>query len=432
MVNSAQIAILVAEAAVMAALVLAVFRSRTVLGLSPLYIVIGGFQYLEASMSLRVEVAPGWGVYPASTVMFMASLLTLLLIYIKEGTREARKLVYGLVLANALLSLVSMLISLHVRVPGSNVPLGLTPSALQSSAWVALVGTTLLLLDTIGLILVYEFVSRYFKGTFTRAVLALGAIASFDNLLFTLAVQSGRADLPELMLSGLVGKLGAATFYAAALTWYLRRFEPATATVGSGDVADVFQKLTYREMYEQARTRMLRDALTGRYNRGYFDEALPRAVAQAERYEHALSVLLVDVDHFKTINDTHSHLVGDRVLRLVGETLQEHARAADIVCRYGGDEFVVILSSADAASAGAFAERFRGRLRERARATMPELGDTELTVTVGVATYGEDHTRPTQDDLFSLADRRMYIGKRAGRDRVVGTEAPTSRLESSP
>jgi diguanylate cyclase (GGDEF)-like protein len=421
---SIQIALLGAEAVVMAALVLTLFRSRTVLGLSPLYIVTGGFQYLEASLGLRVEVAPGWSVYPASSVMFMATLLTVLLVYIKEETREARKLVYGLVLANAGLSLVAMIVSLHVRVPGSSVPPGLTTSALQGSAWVALVGTVLLLLDTIGIILVYEYVSRFVRSAFGRAALALTAIASFDNFLFTLAVQGARPELPQLMLAGLVSKLSAAIFYAGALTWYLRWFEPEAAAVGSGDVADVFQKLTYRQLYEQARTRMTRDALTQLYNRGYFDEALPRAVAQAERYQHPLSVLLVDVDHFKTINDTHSHMVGDRVLRLVAETLQEHARAADTVCRYGGDEFVVILSSADAASAGAFAERFRRRLRERARVALPEFGGSDLTVTVGVATFLEDHTARTQEDLLRLADSRLYVGKRAGRNRVVWTDQP--------
>ncbi|MCC6988143.1 MAG: hypothetical protein IT181_04055, partial [Acidobacteria bacterium] len=79
-----QLGLLGAEAIVMAALVLGLFRSRTVLGLSPLYIVIGGFQYLEASLGLRVEVAPGWEVYPASMVMFTATLLAVLLVYIKE------------------------------------------------------------------------------------------------------------------------------------------------------------------------------------------------------------------------------------------------------------------------------------------------------------------------------------------------------------
>ena len=418
-----QLALLGVEAIVMALLVLGLFRSRTLLGLSPLYIVIGGFQYLEASLGLRVDVAPGWALYPASTVMFTATLLALLLVYIKEETREARKLVYGLVLANACLSLISMLVSEHVRIPGSTMPVGLTTGSLQANAWVGLVGTTLLFLDAVGIVLVYEFVSRYTQNMFARTAVALVVIAAFDSVFFTLAVQQGRPELPALMVSAVAGKTVAVLFYAAALTLYLRFIEPDTVTVGSGDVADVFQKLTYRQLYEQARTRMTRDALTGLYNRGYFDEALPRAVAQAARYQHPLSVLLVDTDHFKEINDTHSHLVGDRVLRLVAELLGEHARAADTVCRYGGDEFVVILSSADAASAAAFAERFRRRLRDRASVALPG-GVVRITATVGVATFLENATVRTPEDLLRLADNRLYVGKRAGRDRVVWQDVP--------
>ena len=418
-----QLALLGVEAIVMALLVLGLFRSRTLLGLSPLYIVIGGFQYLEASLGLRVDVAPGWALYPASTVMFTATLLALLLVYIKEETREARKLVYGLVLANACLSLISMLVSEHVRIPGSTMPVGLTTGSLQANAWVGLVGTTLLFLDAVGIVLVYEFVSRYTQNMFARTAVALVVIAAFDSVFFTLAVQQGRPELPALMVSAVAGKTVAVLFYAAALTLYLRFIEPDTVTVGSGDVADVFQKLTYRQLYEQARTRMTRDALTGLYNRGYFDEALPRAVAQAARYQHPLSVLLVDTDHFKEINDTHSHLVGDRVLRLVAELLGEHARAADTVCRYGGDEFVVILSSADAASAAAFAERFRRRLCDRASVALPG-GVVRITATVGVATFLENATVRTPEDLLRLADNRLYVGKRAGRDRVVWQDVP--------
>ena len=418
-----QLALLGVEALVMALLVLGLFRSRTLLGLSPLYIVVGGFQYLEASLNLRVDVAPGWALYPASTVMFTATLLALLLVYIKEETREARKLVYGLVLANAGLSLISMIVSEHVRIPGSDVPAGLTTGSLQANAWVALVGTVLLFLDAIGIILIYEFVSRYTQRMFVRTAAALVTIGALDSVLFTLAVQQGRPELPALMVSAVVGKTVAVLFYAAALTLYLRVIEPDTVTVGTGDVADVFQKLTYRQLYEQARTRMTRDALTGLYNRGYFDEALPRAVAQAARYQHPLSVLLVDTDHFKEINDTHSHLVGDRVLRLVAELLGEHARAADTVCRYGGDEFVVILSSADAASAAAFAERFRRRLRDRASVALPG-GVVRITATVGVATFLEDPMALTPEDLLRLADNRLYVGKRAGRDRVVWRDVP--------
>ena len=418
-----QLALLGVEALVMATLVLGLFRSRTLLGLSPLYIVMGGFQYLEASLNLRVEVAPGWALYPASTVMFTATLLAVLLVYIKEETREARKLVYGLVLANAGLSLVSMIVSEHVRIPGSEVPAGLTTSSMQGNAWVALVGTVLLFLDSLGIILVYEFVSRYSRSMFVRTAVALVAIGAIDSVFFTLAVQQGRPELPALVVAAIAGKATTMLLYAAALTVYLRYFEPETAVVGSGDVADVFQTLTYRQLYEQARTRMTHDALTGLYNRGYFDETLPRAVAHAARYQQPLSVLLVDTDRFKEINDTHSHIVGDRVLRLVAELLAEDARDADTVCRFGGDEFVVILTGANAASAAACAERFQRRLGDRASVALPD-GTVSITATIGIATFLEDHTAQSAEDLLRLADRRLYVGKRAGRDRVVWRDLP--------
>jgi diguanylate cyclase (GGDEF)-like protein len=421
-----QLALLGAEALVMATLVLALFRSRTILGLSPLYIVLGGFQYLEASLSLRVEVAPGWQIYPASTVMFTATLLAVLLVYIKEEITEARKLVYGLVLANVGLTLVALIVSVHLRVPGSTMPGGLSASSLQGNAWVAAVGTTLLLLDVIGIILVYECVSRFVRPLFWRALLALVLVVSFDNAWFTLLVQGpGNPQFLSLLLAGFVGKASAACFYTVALYVYLRYFEPHQATVGNGDVQDVFEMLTYRQRYEEVRQRMVRDALTGLYNRGYFDEILPRAVAHAARSQEPLSLLLVDTDHFKTINDTHSHITGDRVLRLVADTLGEHARAADTVCRFGGDEFIVILSSADSSAASAFAERFRRRLRERVQAAVPALPMEEVTATVGIATFLEDPVA-SADDLVRLADNRLYVGKRAGRDRVIWHDLPTS------
>ena len=108
---------------------------------------------------------------------------------------------------------------------------------------------------------------------------------------------------------------------------------------------DVFETLTYRQRYEEARQRMVRDALTGLYNRGYFDEVLPRAVAHAARYQEPLSLLLVDTDHFKTINDTTATSPATACCAWSAETLSEHARAADTVCRYGGDEFIVILTA---------------------------------------------------------------------------------------
>ena len=262
-----QLALLGAEALLMSALVLGLFRVRTILGLSPLYIVIGGFQYLEASLSLRVEVAPGWAIYPGSSVMFTATLLAVLLVFIKEGTAEARKFVYGLVLANIGLTIVALLVSQHMRIPGSSVPAGVTASSLQFSARVAVVGATLLYLDVIGIILFYEYLGRFLRHLYPRALAALVLTVAFDNAWFTFLVQSGRIDYLHVMWAGLLGKAAAAVFYASTLYVYLRYLEPHEATLGTGDVSDVFQQLTYRERYEQARQRMTRDALRERMDR---------------------------------------------------------------------------------------------------------------------------------------------------------------------
>jgi hypothetical protein len=115
---ASQFGLLLLEATVMATLVLGLFRARSVLGLSPLYIVMGGFQYLEATLSVQVNLWPGWAIYPGSSVMFTANLFAVLLVYLKEDALEARKLVYGLVLANAGLTLVSLLVSAHFVLPG--------------------------------------------------------------------------------------------------------------------------------------------------------------------------------------------------------------------------------------------------------------------------------------------------------------------------
>ena len=147
-----QLAMLAAEAAVMAAIVIGLFRARTVLGLTPLYVVLGGLQYLEAMLSLRIELMPGIIMYPASTVLFPATLMSVLLIYVKEDAIEARKLVYGLVLANLTGAVLSLLIGWHLTLPGTAAS-NLRALDFLGSAWVSTAGTGLLFLDVVGIIL---------------------------------------------------------------------------------------------------------------------------------------------------------------------------------------------------------------------------------------------------------------------------------------
>lgn len=421
-----QIGLLFVEAAVMAGLVLGLFRARSVLGLSPLYIVMGGFQYLEATLSLQVALWPGFEIYPGSSVMFTTNLFAVLLVYIKEDALETRKLVYGLVLANAGLTLVSLLVSTHFLLPGIETPTSMTAREFVNNAQVAIVGAGLLFIDVIGIILVYEYVSRFTRFIFLRILVALLVVVAFDNFFFAGFVRLGEGDFLPTMIAGLVSKAGATLFYATALWGYLRFIEPHDLQTSEGDVADVFQMLTYRQKYEQARDRMIHDPMTGLYNRLHFDEVVPTALAHARRYGEPISLMIVDGDHFKSINDRFSHLEGDRVLKLIGETIRAEVRAADIACRYGGDEFVVVLPRTDAPAARALAERVQARLRETCAFASPPYPWGTITLTIGIASYPADGDLTAVEDLVRIADRRLYVGKRAGKNVVVSEDPPSS------
>lgn len=160
----------------------------------------------------------------------------------------------------------------------------------------------------------------------------------------------------------------------------------------------------------------VRDALTGLFNRRYLDETLPRELARVKREGRALAVVMLDIDHFKAINDSHGHSAGDEVIRGLARVLSASAREGDVVCRYGGEEFVVVMPGMDAAAALARAERWRLQAAEQS----VEHGAQVLryTLSAGVAAYPGHGT--DADALLRSADLGMYRAKRDGRDRVVG------------
>ena len=163
------------------------------------------------------------------------------------------------------------------------------------------------------------------------------------------------------------------------------------------------------------RTQSVRDALTGLYNRRYLEEVLEREVRRAARAAQSLGVLMIDLDHFKTFNDAYGHDAGDVVLRETGAALARGIRAEDFVCRFGGEEFVVILPTANLESACARAERLRLKMKEL---TMLHQGRSMgmLTVSIGVAVFPEHGMSPKE--LMTAADAALYEAKHRGRDQV--------------
>lgn len=162
-------------------------------------------------------------------------------------------------------------------------------------------------------------------------------------------------------------------------------------------------------------TQAIHDALTGLFNRAYLDEALPRELARCSRDGSTIALLILDVDHFKEINDGHGHDVGDRVLKEVAKLVRGIVRAGDIPCRFGGDEIVAVMPGATEPEAASVAERIRSRVSEEEIVVSEE--KLAVTVSVGVAVYPVHASSAAE--LFRAADRALYAAKDAGRNRAL-------------
>lgn len=167
----------------------------------------------------------------------------------------------------------------------------------------------------------------------------------------------------------------------------------------------------------QLRELALTDDLTLLPNRRRFQQTLARELARAKRFDRQLSILLIDVDHFKRINDDYGHPMGDLVLQQLATTLDHNVRHTDLAARYGGEEFGIVLAETPKTGALTVANQLRRRVAERPFGVDDQASPTHLTISIGVATYPEDAT--DAENLISTADRRLYRAKEDGRDRVI-------------
>jgi diguanylate cyclase (GGDEF)-like protein len=170
------------------------------------------------------------------------------------------------------------------------------------------------------------------------------------------------------------------------------------------------------KLRETLRTQSIRDQLTGLFNRRYMEESLDRELRRSARTRRPLGLILIDLDRFKSFNDSHGHEAGDRLLRAVGHFLQKRMRGGDIACRYGGEEFVFVLPEASLDATADRAEQLRQEVKElhvmhRGRQLGP------ITLSLGVAVFPDHGT--TAVELLRAADAALYRAKAEGRDRMV-------------
>ena len=177
-----------------------------------------------------------------------------------------------------------------------------------------------------------------------------------------------------------------------------------------------------QENLEAVRNESLTDPLTSLANRKFFDAALASSIASAQARRQPLSLLLADIDHFKTFNDTYGHLIGDQVLRLVATAIKQNVKRHDIAARYGGEEFAIILRDTELRSAVTLADQVRAALMNRElikRSTGEQLG--RITISIGVAALGPNEG---PQSLIERADVCLYAAKRNGRNRVISEADP--------
>lgn len=413
--------VLFVQAVIYFAAVAIIFNFRRVIGIGTFYCVLGAMHFLETYLAAVFFIELPFGlISPGSTVMFAGKLAFLLLLYIKEDAESMRQPSYGLLIGNMLMVVLAMILRAYsdpVNLPGYNPDLRFLDQIGFLMVW----GTVLLFVDLIALVIIYERLSELVTNTIAgRIFTSLAIVLSFDHVLFYVGLHLLSGVPISAFYGGWIAKLGAAGFFSIMLALYLRFVETTTIRAPTHGAIDVFDRLTYRHRYEKLVEQIGKDALTGLQDRGRFDAKGPAKLRAATRSDVPLSLMMIDIDHFKSINDRHGHPQGDRVIRLVADTIMRTKREADELFRYGGEEFALLCPEAPP-GARALAERFRAAV-----ANTPHPGlDRPVTISVGIATFPADAR--DMRELLMRADAALYEAKALGRNRVRSATAAGPR-----
>ncbi|MBO4222767.1 diguanylate cyclase [Bradyrhizobium neotropicale] len=394
-----------------------IFRVRQSIGVGVFFCLLGTMHFLETYLAATFFIELPFGlISPGSTVMFTGKLAFFLLLYIKEDAEVMRQPIYGLLSGNILMIALGLLLRLYsnpASLPGYNPDLRFIDQMGLLMVW----GSLLLFIDLIALVIIYERLGKLVTTTVPgRIFISLALVLSFDQAFFYLGLHHLTGVPESAFYGGWIAKVAATAFFSLMMTAYLRIFEREPLPVQSRRAADVFDRLTYRHRYEKLAERVGRDALTGLQDRGQFDAKGAAMLQAASQSGLSLSLMMIDIDHFKSINDSRGHVVGDGVIRKVAETIVASKREGDELFRYGGEEFALLCPQTPP-GAMALAERIRAAVAD---SNHPEL-ERPVTVSIGIATF-PTHARVFRE-LLEKADAALYRAKASGRNGVVGADA---------
>ncbi|GAB4534110.1 MAG: GGDEF domain-containing protein [Roseibium sp.] len=410
--------LLFAQAAVYFTVMMGLLRARKVIGIGVFMCALGVMHFLETYLASVFYIQLPLGIVsPGSTVLFSGKLLMILLLYIREDALVVRQPIYGLLIGNFLIVALVMILRNHDTIAVAE---GRSPdfAFIDEMGLLMVWGTLLLFIDSILIIILYERVGNWFGRHLGMRFLICGAaVLTFDQAGFFLALHYVSGAPWQVFLGGWAAKMVATLVYTVLFVAYLKYFDNEESWLTNRPLRDVFQVLTYRERYQQLLESSIRDHLTGTLDRGQYEARTPEILSRNLKEKREVSLLVIDIDHFKQVNDRHGHQVGDQVLKIVARLLKENLRSDDHLFRVGGEEFVLLSERLPAEAAISMAERLRKTVARFSKVYLPET----ITVSIGVSAAPADGT--TIEDLFRVADRRLYEAKEAGRNRVVGASA---------
>jgi diguanylate cyclase (GGDEF)-like protein len=196
----------------------------------------------------------------------------------------------------------------------------------------------------------------------------------------------------------------------------IERMSPEDRLVLQAVASELVVAVENSQLYKLTKRLSITDELTGLFNYRYLQQRLDDEIERARRYSRSLSLLMLDADDFKKFNDTHGHIAGDRALAELAQVLRTAVREIDVVCRYGGEEFSVVLPETDAEGAFVVAEKVREAVAAHSFADANGVRGVRVTVSIGLATFPA--TAADQEELLRQADDALYTAKNTGRDRV--------------